>query len=185
MRVANVDQEQSLTTQTKNCQSLLPKEIIDSELQFAHGVIEVFGSSVANPKFWEGKKCGGKILDFRLATVFCMGYRLSKHKMTIYSKTLGGGHGPVGPPGYAYGLWHRAELYIGNHWPKVLKKRCIFLIVLQMRAGRCPAMTKATKLGVNQWKQDEGQAMRSRAQQPGGLQVTSKTSRAAQNEPSK
>jgi len=54
-----------------------------------------------------------------------------------------------------------------------------------MRAGRCPAMTKATKLGVNQWKQDEGQAMRSRAQQPGGLQVTSKTSRAAQNEPSK
>jgi len=31
-----------------------------------------------------------KMFDFRLATVFCLGYRLSKHKMTRYFKNLGG-----------------------------------------------------------------------------------------------
>jgi len=34
-----------------------------------------------------------------LATVFCMGYRLSNHKMTRYSKNLGG---VMASPGYAY-----------------------------------------------------------------------------------
>jgi len=36
------------------------------------------------------------MFDFRLATVFCLGYRLSKHKMTRYFKNLGV-HDPVGP----------------------------------------------------------------------------------------
>jgi len=31
---------------------------------------------------------GAKIFYFRLTTVFCVGYRLSKHKMTRYSKNL-------------------------------------------------------------------------------------------------
>jgi len=44
---------------------------------------------------------GAKILDFKLATIFCIGYCLSKHKITRHSKHLGG------PwlfclPGYAY-----------------------------------------------------------------------------------
>jgi len=40
---------------------------------------------------------GAKILDFGLATVFCMGYCLSKHEMTRNSKHFWG-HGPVSPP---------------------------------------------------------------------------------------
>jgi len=45
----------------------------------------MLGSGVASPKIaWEAK-----IFDFRLATVFCLGYRLSKHKMTRYSINLG------------------------------------------------------------------------------------------------
>jgi len=55
------------------------------------------------------------MFDFKRATVFCLGYRLSKHKITICSKHFGG-HDPLGPPGYAYGLdmltfegaWHLA-----------------------------------------------------------------------------
>ena len=43
------------------------------------------------------------MFDFRRITPFCLGYRLSKHKMTICSNHLGE-HGPVGPPGYAY-VW--------------------------------------------------------------------------------
>jgi len=37
------------------------------------------------------------MLDFRQITLFCLEKRLSKHKMAIYSKNLGG-HGPFGPP---------------------------------------------------------------------------------------
>jgi len=38
----------------------------------------------------------GKILDFRLARVFCRGYCLSKHKIKCYSKNLGT-HGLLDP----------------------------------------------------------------------------------------
>jgi len=38
---------------------------------------------------------GGKFFDFRLATVFYLGYRLSKHKMTRHSKHFRG-NGPLG-----------------------------------------------------------------------------------------
>jgi len=40
------------------------------------------------------------MLDFRQITLFCWENRLSKHKMPKCSETWG--HGPVGPPGYAY-----------------------------------------------------------------------------------
>jgi len=36
--------------------------------------------------------------DFRRITQFCLKKCLSKHKMTIFSKNLGGRHGPFGPP---------------------------------------------------------------------------------------
>ena len=35
--------------------------------------------------------------DFRWITLFCLGKRLSKHKITIFSKNFGG-RGPFGPP---------------------------------------------------------------------------------------
>jgi len=43
-----------------------------------------------------GGNLGAKNFYFRLATVFCLEYRFSKHKMTRYFKNLGG-HGPLGP----------------------------------------------------------------------------------------
>jgi len=49
-------------------------------------------SGVAHPKF------GGETFGFRRITPSCLGYRLSKHKMTIYVKKLGG----TWPSGYAY-----------------------------------------------------------------------------------
>ena len=41
------------------------------------------------------------MFDFKRITLFCVEKRLSKHKMTMFSKNLGG-HGPFGPPGYAH-----------------------------------------------------------------------------------
>ena len=50
----------------------------------------------------EGKQFGeDKMFDFRRITLFCLEKRLSKYKMTICSKNVGG-HGSFGPPGYAY-----------------------------------------------------------------------------------
>jgi len=47
------------------------------------------GSGVASPKIWEGpEKLGGRMLDFMQITLFCFGYRLLKHKMTICSENL-------------------------------------------------------------------------------------------------
>jgi len=43
-----------------------------------------------------------KYFDFKWATVFCFGHRFTKHKTTRYARNLWG-HGPLGPPGYAYG----------------------------------------------------------------------------------
>jgi len=43
------------------------------------------------------------MFDFRRITLFCLAKRLSKHKMTIFSKNLGGALAPLAPPGYAYG----------------------------------------------------------------------------------
>jgi len=44
---------------------------------------------------------GGKIFDFRQITLFCLKKRLSKQKMTIFSKNLGA-VAPLASPGYAY-----------------------------------------------------------------------------------
>jgi len=42
----------------------------------------------SQPKIWGGVKKlgGGKMFDFRRATVFCLGRRFSEHKITIYAK---------------------------------------------------------------------------------------------------
>jgi len=52
---------------------------------------------------------GAKTFDFRRATVFCLGYRLSKHKMIRYSINLGVVD-PVGHPGYAYVENHKLSI---------------------------------------------------------------------------
>jgi len=64
----------------------------------AYNVTVNLCTSVANPKVWVGQKYwGGGILDFRQITLFCLGYRLSRHKMTISSKNLGS-RGPLAAP---------------------------------------------------------------------------------------
>jgi len=67
-----------------------------------HGRITMLGSArgsgVASPKIWGGAKfLGGKMFDFRRITLFSLAKPLSTHKMTIFSKKLGG-HGPFRPP---------------------------------------------------------------------------------------
>jgi len=50
-------------------------------------------------KILGGKKIGeDKMFDFKRTTLFCLGYRLSKHKITIHAKNLRGGHGPLATP---------------------------------------------------------------------------------------
>jgi len=44
---------------------------------------------------------GAKMSDFKRRTLFCLEKHLPKHKMTIFSKNLGG-MAPLVPPGYAY-----------------------------------------------------------------------------------
>jgi len=44
---------------------------------------------------------GAKMFDFRRVRLFCLEKRLSKHKMTVFSKNLGG-YGSFAPPSYAY-----------------------------------------------------------------------------------
>ena len=46
------------------------------------------------------------MFDFRRITLFYLEKRLSKHKMTIYSKNFVGGMAPFALPGYAYGAYH-------------------------------------------------------------------------------
>ena len=43
------------------------------------------------------------MFDFRRIALFCLEKRLSKYKMTTFSKIFFGGHAPFGPPSYAYG----------------------------------------------------------------------------------
>ena len=61
---------------------------------------------------WGGKIGGEKNAWFRRITLLCLWYRLSKPKW-LCSKNFGG-HGPLGPPGYAYAYhqvaWQHIEL---------------------------------------------------------------------------
>jgi len=60
-------------------------------------------SGVTSSEILGGQKIWvGKMFDFRRITLFCLEKRFSKHKMTVFSKNLVGGHGSFGPPGYAY-----------------------------------------------------------------------------------
>jgi len=54
------------------------------------------------------------MFNFRRITLFCLEKRLSKHKMTIFSKNLGG-HGLFDPPGYAYACLP-SQVFCVRHW---------------------------------------------------------------------
>ena len=60
------------------------------------------GSGVASPKTWEAPKnfVASKMLDFWRITLFCLEKRLSRHKMTIFSRNFfwGAGAWPLWPP---------------------------------------------------------------------------------------
>ena len=54
--------------------------------------------SEARSKYWGGQNFeGAGLFSFRLTTVFCMGYRLSKQTMTRYSKNLRVTLAPLAP----------------------------------------------------------------------------------------
>ena len=66
---------------------------------------------------------GAKKFDFRRITLFCLEKRLSEHKMTIFSKKLGG-HGPFAPP------WlrlcpQRYDEIISKSWTYALHTICV------------------------------------------------------------
>jgi len=68
---------------------------------------------LAVKNFW------GQNVDFWRITLFCLEKRLSRHKMTIFSKNVGR-HGPFGFPGYAYArefrkTLHRSTVFICGH----------------------------------------------------------------------
>jgi len=65
---------------------------------------QIITEGASSKNFWEDKKNYEltNMVGFRRITLFCLGYRLSKHKMTIRFKNFFGGHCPVGPPGYSY-----------------------------------------------------------------------------------
>jgi len=67
------------------------------------------GSGVASPEILGGPKIkGSKMFDFRGITLFWLEKRVSKQKMTIFSKNLGWGHGPLDP---SLRLWSWVFLY--------------------------------------------------------------------------
>ena len=73
--------------------------------------IGVAGNSVASTKV-----CGVKMFDFRRKTLFCLGYRLSKHKMTTNSKKLGGTWSFCPPPPVATPMQLRFALQLSVTW---------------------------------------------------------------------
>jgi len=69
------------------------------ERKFVHCSVDTWFaiSSVASPKFGRVQKIwGAKMYDCRKITLFCLGYNLSQHNMTICSEIWG--IGPLGPP---------------------------------------------------------------------------------------
>jgi len=60
----------------------------------------LMSSGVASPKVWRGTKIWGvgKMFDFRRITLFCLGKRLSKHKVAIFSKSFWGAMASLAPP---------------------------------------------------------------------------------------
>jgi len=54
----------------------------------------------SQPKIFAPKFLGAKSFDYKRATAFCLGHRLSKYKMTRYARNSVG-NGPLGSPHHA------------------------------------------------------------------------------------
>ena len=94
-------------------------------------------------KQWHSKpkSLWGYIFYFRLTTLFCLGYRLSKHKMTRYSKNLGGLCGPLAAPivgnsSISHSLIKRSFLVLKNAFRLTLDKKNLPNAVLVKNAEK-------------------------------------------------
>ena len=115
-----------------------------------------FRASASYSKFWmikvgdvtkqrsQHESLGGKMFNSRRKTLFCLGYRLSKHKMTLFSKNLGAWScWPI--PGYVYGVtalssaYNNREMCKTNWGSKItnwinicpfMLKRCVYCMIL-------------------------------------------------------
>jgi len=112
------------------------------------------GSSVANTNIAGVKQIGGPKCLILVETLFCLGYRLSKHKMTMCSKNLGAR--PLWPPGYAYGcrswgcnrtpksfdlanIWAKSQKILANKIPHFLTilMKLYFLVIECINKSLC------------------------------------------------
>ena len=90
------------------CQHHFPFYVWYLWLTFTKTHVSVQISGVTSPKVWGGAKKFGRgqnaWFQANTVTLFCLEKCLSKHKMTIFSKRMGG-HGPFAPPWLR--LWSR------------------------------------------------------------------------------
>jgi len=86
---------------SSRCLAALPAT--DVCVQHSHAAKRLLPSIVASPRIWGvGQKfLGDKILDFRPITLFFLEKRLSKRKITIFSKNWGRAWPLWRPPDYA------------------------------------------------------------------------------------
>ena len=83
-----------------------------------------------NPKIWGAKNFGGtKMFDFRRIILFCLEKRLSKHKMTIFSKHLGGPMAPLGPPWLR--LWLNCCFKLTLKWSEHVIVYCTYSALIE------------------------------------------------------
>jgi len=85
-------------------------------------IVFLLSSGAASTKIWRGQKfVGSKMFDFSRITLFCLKKRLSKRKITIFFKTLGG-HVLFGPPlATPMLLSHIFSILFLNNWFDPLK----------------------------------------------------------------
>ena len=108
------------------------------------------------------------MFDFTRITLFCLEKRLSKHKMTIFSKNLWGEHGPFGSPWLRLWYWlcswkqanvdpHQTRYKFAYCWDRLNRKRfshifqkqCNWKIVYYCTRDHCAAVTSALVLDIS------------------------------------
>ena len=92
----------------------------NSKNYFTHGRIMFWILNYAS-SWWQWRSQpknfgGAKMFDYRRITLSCLEKRLSKHKITIYSKNFGGSMAPLAPTVYAYGWWYRLSSLLSRDW---------------------------------------------------------------------
>ena len=85
-------------------QSNVRRSTVNSLLLDTTNILVLIYSGVASPKI-----LGGKTFGFRRITLFCLEKRLSKHKMTIFSKNLVGAMAHFAPTPWLRLCWYRND----------------------------------------------------------------------------